>query len=77
MISWNTSQYNWHSYLKFTLVILDPNWLIEVMATLFTTKHHWIKNGLLVHTDLPQIWKDYNPEIYDSLLFLMKKNLIF
>src|SRR5689334_3305834 len=29
------------------LCILDPQWLIDVLSNVFTTKHRWIKKGVL------------------------------
>jgi len=55
------------------LVILDPQWLMQVIATIFTTKHTWIKNGLLEHSALKQIWKAYPEEIHPKLLILLEK----
>lgn len=69
------------------LVILDPNWLTNgtyfnnlsvkliflAMATLFTTKHTWVKNGVLSHSALVQIWKEYPPSVHAALLYLLQK----
>lgn len=55
------------------MVILDPTWLTKMMATLFTTKHSWVKKGTIQHSALAQIWREYPQEIYSSLLFLLQK----
>lgn len=55
------------------LIILDPQWLLQVMSTLFTTKHRWLKNGVLEHAVLKQIWKQYPEAIHEKLLLLMEK----
>jgi len=54
-------------------IILDPKWLIDVMATLFTTKHRWLPYVILNHTNLIQIWKEYPPEIHYKLLQLLQQ----
>jgi hypothetical protein len=55
-------------------VILDIQWLFEVMATLFTTKHRWVKeHGILNIESLSQIWKNYPIEIHKKLLSLITK----
>jgi hypothetical protein len=57
------------------LVVLDPKWLTDIMATIFTTKHNFAsKDGLLSHRDLPQIWKapKYPPSLYKILLSLLE-----
>lgn len=55
------------------LVILSPDWLIDVMRSLFTTKHTWAKNGVLQHANLSHIWKEYSPDIHSMLLYLLEK----
>lgn len=55
------------------LVVLDPQWLIDVMATLFTTKNSWIRDGLLKHSDLPHIWKEYPAPIHPFLIHLFHR----
>ena len=56
------------------LVIIDSQFLTNVMATIITTKTA-IHNGLLPHTLLPMIWRppEFPPEIHDILLSLLKK----
>eukprot|EP01119_Soliformovum_irregulare_P012881 TRINITY_DN3370_c0_g1_i1.p1 TRINITY_DN3370_c0_g1~~TRINITY_DN3370_c0_g1_i1.p1 ORF type:complete len:2124 (-),score=675.67 TRINITY_DN3370_c0_g1_i1:56-5518(-) len=57
------------------LVILDPQWLTRVMATLITTKPNFIKNGMLAESNLGQIWKapDFPESLHPLLLNLFKK----
>jgi len=55
------------------IIILDPQWLTNVMATLFTTRHRFVSHGILRHVDLAQIWKEYPPEIHSALLYLLTK----
>lgn len=69
------------------LVILEPKWLTQALATLFTTKHQWSRGGLLKHQSLGQIWKgtfknnseffneilEYPHSIHGQLLHLMSK----
>ena len=38
------------------MVVLSPRWLTEMLATVFTTKHNFAKNGILPHSSLLQIW---------------------
>ncbi len=37
------------------LVILNPQWLFEVLATVFTTKHTWAKKGIIDSIGLSQV----------------------
>eukprot|EP01125_Pyxidicula_operculata_P012793 TRINITY_DN4209_c0_g1_i7.p1 TRINITY_DN4209_c0_g1~~TRINITY_DN4209_c0_g1_i7.p1 ORF type:complete len:1508 (-),score=385.42 TRINITY_DN4209_c0_g1_i7:3354-7856(-) len=55
------------------LIILNHQWLIDAIATLYTTKHSWAKNGILLHKNLPMIWTAYPREIYTTLLYLFEK----
>ena len=57
------------------MVILDPAWLVQVMATILTTKHRYIKDGLLKHSDLIHIWheSEYPRKFHPSLLQLLQK----
>eukprot|EP01132_Coremiostelium_polycephalum_P001332 gene1332-1678_t len=38
-------------------VFLDPQWLTNVFSSIITTKHKFIKDGVLKRGDLYQIWK--------------------
>lgn len=53
------------------LCVLDPQWLIDVLATVFTTKHRWVKQGILLKNALAQIWKEYPERIHSLLLDLL------
>ena len=39
------------------LIILDAQWLIDIMAAFITTRHRFGVNGFLSQSDLRQIWK--------------------
>jgi len=39
------------------IIILHPQWLTDVMSSVFTTKANFVKNGILSHVDLPLIWR--------------------
>jgi len=55
------------------LVILNPQWIADLMATIITIKHSFAKDGVLLESDLPQIWRDYPASMYDALLNLLEK----
>jgi small GTP-binding protein len=57
------------------IIILDPQWLCDVMSTIITTKHSYIKNGILEHRDLPQIWRppQFPERLHPTLLKLLQK----
>ena len=57
------------------MVILNPSWLVDVMATILTTKHRYIKQGVLKHSDLIHIWheSEYPRKFHPALLQLLQK----
>ena len=38
------------------LVILDPQFITDLLSSIITTKHTFIKGGVLKTKDLDQIW---------------------
>lgn len=38
------------------IVVLAPQYLTKLLSTVITTKHRFVKDGILHHSDLPQIW---------------------
>lgn len=57
------------------LIILDPQWLTRLMSTLITTKPNFVKNGVLLSTNLTQIWKppEFPESLHMTLLSLLEK----
>jgi serine/threonine protein kinase len=55
------------------VVILDPQWLANVMSSLISFKHMWVKAGILSPEAFPQVWKEYPPHLYDTLLGILTK----
>ena len=57
------------------VVILNPQWLTDVMSTIITTKHTYVKNGVLDHRNLPMIWRapNFPPPLHKTLLSLLEK----
>lgn len=57
-----------------SIVIIDPQFLTNVMATIITTKHK-IRNGILHHQDLSMIWRapEFPETIHYVLLNLLEK----
>lgn len=48
-----------------SMVILDPQWLAKLMATLITSKMNFVNNGILERKNLHFLWKP--PEFPESL----------
>mmetsp|Transcript_33003 Transcript_33003/g.82965 ORF Transcript_33003/g.82965 Transcript_33003/m.82965 type:complete len:2143 (+) Transcript_33003:102-6530(+) len=57
------------------IVILNPQWLTNLMCTIITTKHQFVKDGILKHSALGQIWRapDFPPDLHPLLLNLLQK----
>lgn len=55
------------------LVILDPQWIVDLMSSIITMKHSYAKDGILLVENLPHIWKQYPSEEYGYLLKLLEK----
>lgn len=53
------------------VVILDPQWLSEVMASIISMKVRW-KDGELPHSALANIWKAYPPQMHATLLSFLE-----
>eukprot|EP01102_Stenamoeba_stenopodia_P017855 TRINITY_DN6460_c0_g2_i1.p1 TRINITY_DN6460_c0_g2~~TRINITY_DN6460_c0_g2_i1.p1 ORF type:complete len:885 (+),score=141.31 TRINITY_DN6460_c0_g2_i1:70-2655(+) len=48
----------YYKELKHNIVIIDPQWLTKMFATVVTMKQNFIKDGVLTQAGLTQIWKD-------------------
>eukprot|EP00026_Physarum_polycephalum_P000314 Phypoly_transcript_00314.p1 GENE.Phypoly_transcript_00314~~Phypoly_transcript_00314.p1 ORF type:complete len:1738 (-),score=158.13 Phypoly_transcript_00314:23-5236(-) len=57
------------------LVVINPQFLVDVMATIFTTKHAFVKNGILNHSDLTHIWREprFPNALHNVLLSLLQR----
>lgn len=74
--------HNWGSLVYFekdeklsNVVVLDPQWLTKVMSTVMTTKHTYVKGGLLPRSALLQIWRapEYPEHLHEFLLSLLNR----
>lgn len=54
------------------LIILDPQWLSDVMASVISFKANW-KSGLLQHDSLPIVWKQYPASLHKTLLGILER----
>ena len=54
------------------LVILNPQWLADVMSSLITTKHTFAKDGLLPRNSIRQIFSAFPKKHHDQLLVLLE-----
>jgi hypothetical protein len=55
------------------LVILDSNWLSDVMASMIGFRSTWLKDGVMDHRNIDHIWKEYPPRLQEQILALLLK----
>jgi len=55
------------------LVVLQPQWLADLMASLITFSHSWIRCGILEMHLLPLVFANYTESVLDTLLALLEK----
>ena len=54
-------------------VVLDPQWLVEVMASLVNVQtQHILKEGIVSTGQLAHIWKKYSTEIQEQFLRILE-----
>jgi hypothetical protein len=64
--------YHTEDYSK-RLVILDPQWIAKIFASIITTKHLFATKGIIpVKTLLDQVWKEYPADTHQSVLELFE-----
>ncbi|XP_064626432.1 uncharacterized protein LOC135487048 [Lineus longissimus] len=51
-------------------VVINPQWIVDVMACVVSVHNDVNKHGYLDHKDIATIWKDYDSELHDWLLRL-------
>ncbi|KAL4228149.1 hypothetical protein ACF0H5_013582 [Mactra antiquata] len=61
-----------NEYLK-AKVVINPQWIVDVMACVVSVKNEVIKDGRLRHTYLDMIWKDYPKKMHTWLLRLTEE----
>ena len=57
---------------KKNIVILKPQWLADVMSTLISFNHTWIRNGFLRLSDVPHVFNGYEESVHESLLEMLE-----
>ena len=57
------------------LIVLDPQWLTSMFASVITTSHKYIRDGTLPHKALKQIWKPptYPEHLHPHLIALLEQ----
>jgi Leucine-rich repeat (LRR) protein/GTPase SAR1 family protein len=57
------------------IIVLNPEWLTNVMSSIITTKHTFCKDGVLSHSSLRQIWRppQFSDDLHVTLIRLLEK----
>jgi len=55
------------------LVILDPLWIANLLSSIITLKHSYGKDGIIMASSLPLIWKEYPQSEFKWMLNLLDK----
>jgi serine/threonine protein kinase/GTPase SAR1 family protein len=55
------------------LVIIDPEWLSKVMASVVTFSNNYVQRGILEHSHLKQVWASYPETLWPTLLALLER----
>eukprot|EP01117_Protostelium_nocturnum_P009737 TRINITY_DN3481_c0_g2_i2.p1 TRINITY_DN3481_c0_g2~~TRINITY_DN3481_c0_g2_i2.p1 ORF type:complete len:1509 (+),score=531.31 TRINITY_DN3481_c0_g2_i2:2688-7214(+) len=57
------------------IVVLSPKWLTELMSMVLSTKHNHVKNGILHHSALKNMWKPpHFPESHYKIMLSLLEN---
>jgi len=54
------------------LVVLNPQWLADVMASMITFHHTWVKDGVLPINNISNVFSKFDPAMHNSLLQLLE-----
>ncbi|XP_025077380.1 uncharacterized protein LOC112554025 isoform X3 [Pomacea canaliculata] len=54
-------------------VVINPQWIVDVMACVVSVKDSPIKDGRLKHEDISTVWKDYPVHLHSWLLRLTEE----
>eukprot|EP01132_Coremiostelium_polycephalum_P008525 gene8525-10480_t len=57
------------------IVILDPQWITLMLASIITVKHNYTNSGVILHKNLKHIWKPphYPVDLHPHLLVLLER----
>ena len=54
------------------VVILEPQWITDLLASIITTKQNFVRDGFLKHSDLSFIWR-FDAALHAKLLRLLER----
>ena len=53
------------------VVIIDPQWITKMFATIVTVKSNFVHNGILDESALPFLWRQYKEDMWPFMLRLL------
>lgn len=69
-----------HFKLLDDIIILNPQWLADMIASVFSLKNTFSRNGTLTNAALAQLWKDekFPPSLHANFVLLLERfELVF
>ena len=54
-------------------VVINPQWIVNVISCVVSVKDNQIENGRLYHIDLEKIWKNYDQFLHEWMLKLTEE----
>jgi len=69
LVFWNDSRKGVNE-----MIVLDPQWLVDLMATLISTKVNFVSNGILRRVDVIHIWHPprFPADFHDRIVSLLE-----
>ncbi|XP_013397728.1 probable serine/threonine-protein kinase pats1 [Lingula anatina] len=61
-----------NNFLK-SHVVINPQWIVDVMSCVVSVNDSHIKDGYFNHTDIPKVWEDYPADLHWWLLRLTEE----
>ncbi|XP_070533769.1 uncharacterized protein [Ptychodera flava] len=61
-----------NEYLK-DRVVINPQWIVDVMACVVSVHESAIKDGNLLHKDIAEVWSSYDSDLHEWLLRLTEE----
>lgn len=54
-------------------VVINPQYMVDLMACLVSVNNNYIQNGKLYHSDIDKIWSKYDPSLHSWILKITEK----
>ena len=54
-------------------VVINPQYMVDLMACLVSVNNNYIQNGKLYHSDISKIWSKYDPSLHSWILKVTEK----